>query len=222
MFIELKKIIFISNTMTSTTSTAPSSNTAKLTPIEMFAFHFASIPKEHCICFTDGACFKNPGPAGVGVLMLGHAIAKNAKNERAPLAKLSRFIGPQGTNNIAELYAIYVALMEFQPQNERYTYHDSSSFLRATRKCDLTIVTDSKYAIGVLSQNWKAKANQSLIQRIKDRMADLVTEHSIAIHFLWSPGHSGIQYNEVVDQLAKQGAQQKIRLDAETKFFNSL
>jgi ribonuclease HI len=98
---------------------------------------------------------------------------------------------------------------------------DPISFLRPTRKCDLTIVTDSKYAIGLLSQNWKPKVNQALVQRIKDRMADLVTQYHIGIHFLWSPGHSGIQFNEIVDQLAKAGAHQKIAA-TESAFFASL
>ncbi len=52
--------------------------------------------------FVDGACFGNPGLAGVGVVV--YEDGKIAK-------KLSRFIG-EATNNIAEYTAIIYALQE--------------------------------------------------------------------------------------------------------------
>lgn len=210
----------MSDTKTKTTSTTSTTKkkTPALTAVETFAVHFNTIPREHCVCFTDGSCLKNPGAAGVGMLMLG---PYNSQLKRRPeLARLSRSLG-HGTNNIAELYAIYTCLQEYQPDDSRYTYVDPNSFLNSRRHCNLTIVTDSKYAINLLSQNWKAKANQQLVQRIKDRMADLVTAYQIEIYFLWSPGHSGIEYNEIVDTLAKNGARQTIG-PIESAFFKSL
>src|SRR5207344_2742499 len=53
------------------------------------------------VIHTDGSCFGNPGPAGVGVLMEWKGKTK----------EISRYLG-EGTNNIAELTAIEVALQE--------------------------------------------------------------------------------------------------------------
>lgn len=51
------------------------------------------------VAYTDGACTGNPGPAGLGVVVLD----KEGRTER------SEFLG-RGTNNIAELTAIQRAL----------------------------------------------------------------------------------------------------------------
>lgn len=56
-------------------------------------------PGEALIAYTDGACTGNPGPAGLGVVVL----RDNGRTER------SEYLG-RGTNNIAELTAIQRAL----------------------------------------------------------------------------------------------------------------
>lgn len=101
----------------------------------------SKITGEHWIAYTDGACSGNPGPSGLGVVLLrGH--------ERS---ELSEYLGV-GTNNIAELTAILRALEAMDGE------------------LGLRLHTDSQYAIGVLTKGWKPKVNQELIQRIKDRM----------------------------------------------------
>ena len=95
---------------------------------------------EHCIrIYTDGASSGNPGPAGIGVLMI------HGENRK----EISSYIG-RATNNIAELMAVKVAL-------------------QTLKKFDLPvrIFSDSTYVIGVLTKNWKAQANQELIMEIK-------------------------------------------------------
>lgn len=94
------------------------------------------------VAYTDGACSGNPGPAGLGVVL----IAQGARRE------LSEFLGI-GTNNIAELTAILRALEGLGRASEPVVVH-----------------TDSQYAIGVLTKGWKAKANQELIATLKERM----------------------------------------------------
>ncbi len=98
------------------------------------------------LVYCDGACSGNPGPAGLGVIMLWDG-GKRGK-------QLSEFLG-RGTNNIAELTAILRAV-EGVP--------DPSLPLR--------IFTDSTYSIGVLTKGWKAKKNKALIAEIKDAIAD--------------------------------------------------
>ena len=92
------------------------------------------------VVYTDGACSGNPGPAGLGVVVI------------APHGKMHEgyeYLGT-ATNNIAELTAVLRAV-EQAPEEAK----------------GLLIHTDSQYAIGVLSKGWKAKANQELIATIK-------------------------------------------------------
>jgi ribonuclease HI len=100
-----------------------------------------SLPKDAIIIYTDGACSMNPGPMGIGaVIMYGE--------ERQ---EISEFLGT-GTNNIAELTAIERALQEIpEPQRER----------------TVVVHTDSSYSIGILDKGWKAKANTELVARIR-------------------------------------------------------
>jgi len=65
-------------------------------------------------------------------------------------------------------------------------------------KCSVTIYSDSRYAINVLSGKWKAKQNIDLI-RLYDTVASRLSE----IRFEWIKGHSGIEWNEYVDELAR-------------------
>lgn len=60
------------------------------------------------------------------------------------------------------------------------------------------VVTDSKYAIGVLTKGWKAKANQDLILRIR-RVLD-----GRRIRLVYVPGHAGVPMNERADELARE------------------
>jgi ribonuclease HI len=92
--------------------------------------------------WTDGACTGNPGPMGIGVVLL----ADDKRKE------ISEFLGV-GTNNIAELTAI----------------HRGLEAIRAPAR-PVRVYTDSSYSIGVLSKGWKAKANQALIATIKQAM----------------------------------------------------
>jgi ribonuclease HI len=90
--------------------------------------------------YADGACSGNPGPAGLGVVVL----------DTESRIELSEYIG-QGTNNIAELTAILRALGELADSERPMVIH-----------------TDSSYSIGVLQKGWKAKANQELIAELRD------------------------------------------------------
>jgi len=108
--------------------------------------------------WTDGACSGNPGPMGIGVVVV----------DGGKRRELGEYLGI-GTNNIAELTAIDRAL-------------DLAGGDASTKH--LRIHTDSAYSIGVLSKGWKAKANQELIARMRKRLATLpnVTFVKVAGH----------------------------------------
>ena len=98
----------------------------------------APVPSDAIIVYTDGACSGNPGPAGLGVVIL----------DGGKRRELSEYLGT-GTNNIAELMAIVRALEEVP--------HDRTIVLHA----------DSSYALGLLGKGWKAKANQEIVERMR-------------------------------------------------------
>jgi ribonuclease HI len=97
------------------------------------------------LVYADGACSGNPGPAGIGVVML------TSESRR----ELGEYLG-EATNNIAELTAILRAAEAMS---------DPARPLR--------LYTDSTYAIGVLTKGWKAKANKELVARVKSALAKL-------------------------------------------------
>jgi ribonuclease HI len=93
--------------------------------------------------WTDGACQGNPGPCGVGVVVIDGAARKEH----------GEYLG-HGTNNIAELTAVLRGLD---------LVSDTGRSVR--------VYSDSSYSIGVLSLGWKPKVNQELIAEIKQRLA---------------------------------------------------
>ena len=119
--------------------------------------------------FTDGASSGNPGPSGIGVFF------RYGEHER----EISRFIG-EGTNNIAELTAIRVALEEVKKP-----------------ELPVRIYTDSSYALGLLAKGWKAKANEELITAIRSLMTRFKS-----LAFVKVKGHAGFDENEKADHLA--------------------
>lgn len=95
------------------------------------------------VIYTDGACTGNPGPMGIGAVVM-----RDGKRE-----EISEFLG-HGTNNIAELTAIERAL---------------DAVPAAERARPVLVHSDSGYAIGLLASGWKAKANQELVERIRKK-----------------------------------------------------
>lgn len=100
---------------------------------------------DEVLFYADGACSGNPGPAGLGVVM----IFDDTRRE------LSEYLG-HGTNNIAELTAILRAAEAME-----------------TLGRPMHLYTDSTYCIGVLTKGWKAKANKELIAEAKRALGKL-------------------------------------------------
>lgn len=128
------------------------------------------------IAYADGACSGNPGPAGLGVVWI------DSRQRR----ELSEYLGP-GTNNIAELTGI-LRVAEAVVDG----------------RTPVRVYTDSRYCIGVLTQGWKAKANQELIAKTKRVLSRL---DDFELHYV--PGHAGVPLNERADELAVQAVRTK-------------
>jgi ribonuclease HI len=130
--------------------------------------------KAEWVAYTDGACSGNPGPAGAGMVVI------------APGGKIHEgfeYLG-RATNNVAELTAVLRGA-ECIPRSA----------------ASAAVMTDSKYAIGVLTKGWKPKVNQELIARTRGVLAGR------ALRLVYVPGHSGVPMNERADELAREAVQ---------------
>jgi ribonuclease HI len=103
-----------------------------------------AVPKDAWTVYADGACSGNPGPAGLGIVLVSPDGGTRLEGYE--------YLGT-ATNNIAELTAILRAT-EIVPDGVPFVLH-----------------TDSQYSIGVLTKGWKAKANQELIASVKGALA---------------------------------------------------
>jgi ribonuclease HI len=137
------------------------------------------LPPETVVVFTDGSCKGNPGPAGSGAVM---ELPDGRRGEWA------RSLG-RGTNNVAELTAIEMAL-------------DMLDRAEVAPEAPVSIFTDSGYAHGVLCKAWKAKANVALITNLRAR---LKLRPGVTIR--WIAGHVGVAGNERADALANRGVE---------------
>ena len=142
----------------------------------------AEVPDDTIIAYTDGSSFGNPGPAGAGAYILH------------PTAGFTNFYLPLGdsTNNVGELWAIEIVL-----QHARDEEWEMGKIL---------IVSDSKYAIGVLTKKHRAKKNSTLIAYIRYQMGRGELQGMV-----YAPGHLRIRGNEIADRLAKTGARESRR-----------
>jgi ribonuclease HI len=135
----------------------------------------ADLDPQTVIVYTDGACHGNPGPAGSAAVIDLPASA----DRKAERIEANRALGT-ATNNIAELEAISLAL-------------DILDEEQLAPQVPVAVLTDSTYCHGLLVKGWKAKANQQLVDGLRQRLA-----------VQWLAGHVGTPGNERADQLANE------------------
>ena len=140
------------------------------------------------VIHTDGACRGNPGPGGWGVVLRYNGNLKKLKG-----------YDPETTNNRMELTAVIEGLKAL------------------TRSCDIELHTDSKYVMQGITEwlhNWKRNGWKTAARKpvknidLWQQLDAEVVRHKI--DWNWVKGHSGIEDNEMADQLANAAIDAKI------------
>ncbi|ELU04460.1 hypothetical protein CAPTEDRAFT_135802, partial [Capitella teleta] len=139
--------------------------------------------------YTDGCCHDN----GRGDPRAGIGVYWGPGNERNLAEKL---YGRQ-TNNRAEIYAAHRAIEQAKEMNIQ----------------NLVIFTDSQFLISCITkwiQNWKKRgwkttSGKAVINREELENLDSVMQ-GINVRWEHVKGHSGVEGNEMADQLANEGA----------------
>jgi ribonuclease HI len=124
------------------------------------------LPADAIHVWTDGACTGNPGPAGLGVVVL---------DGRDRTLEVSEYLG-HGTNNIAELTAVLRGLDAGRRSQPRRSDLHRLELLRSA-SC---------------RKGWKAKANVRAGRR--DQATPRCA--SSDVRFVKVPGHAGVAENE--------------------------
>lgn len=88
------------------------------------------------------------------------------------------------TNNRAEIKAILYGVQALPDNSE------------------VEVISDSQYALGVLSGAYQAKKNPDLVNLYKK----MVRKKNMKVEYKWVRGHSGNEWNELCDQLCNEAA----------------
>ncbi|MDR0803997.1 MAG: ribonuclease HI [Rickettsiales bacterium] len=135
--------------------------------------------------WTDGSCLGNPGPGGWAWLATdGANIATRSGGDA------------DTTNNRMELMAVLRALVAARKHSEIEIHADSK------------YVADglSKWLPGWKKNNWKTATKQP----VKNQDLWIALDAAAAgkkIHWVWVRGHTGEEFNERVDALARAEAE---------------
>jgi ribonuclease HI len=130
--------------------------------------------------YTDGAASGNPGPGGLGVVLLYGKLRKEI-SEGYELT----------TNNRMELLAVIRGLEAIKWKN-----------------ADVTVYTDSKYVADSVNKNWVFGWENKQFKKRKNSdlwilFLELYRKHKIK--FQWIKAHNNNPENERCDRLAVQG-----------------
>ncbi len=156
-------------------------------------YDFITIKKEiDLLIYTDGSCINKIG--GYGIVLIDNPnqdVRKNTHKE-----EYGKVPYDPCTNQISELYAIYIALTLINNKN-----------------LNILLKTDSMYAINVLTKYiyvWEKNGYKTTENKpVKNKDLILLTFNLLKefnnLTFLNVKAHNNEYYNEIVDKLAKKG-----------------
>jgi ribonuclease HI len=140
-------------------------------------------PMGEAVIYTDGACSRNPGPGGWGVVLSYGTVVKELHGS-----------DPLTTNNRMELMAAINALEAL------------------TRPAAVTLYTDSRYVLDGITKwlpgwqrnGWRTAGKQPVKNvDLWQRLVAAMAPHEVT--WRWVKGHNGDPGNERADELARLG-----------------
>lgn len=135
--------------------------------------------------YTDGACLGNPGRGGWGAILIYKEHQKKIFGGEK-----------ETTNNRMEIRAVIEALKILKKSSQITLYTDSIYV-----KDGITKWIHGWKKNGWRNANRKPVKNSDLWQMLEDE----TVKHEI--EWIWVKGHSGNYFNEIVDKLAREGAE---------------
>lgn len=152
--------------------------------------------------YTDGACSKNPGPGGYSfVVVLNKSVILKCYGHK-----------DRTTNNCMELTAIVRALKHVASLGFVKFYKDQVQ--SDDRIKIINIYSDSAYCVNAMNQGWvkvwqangwKTKSGYDVKNKeLWEKLLHFVESSKLTIKFNKVKGHSGNEYNELADKLAKE------------------
>ena len=138
------------------------------------------------VIYTDGACSRNPGPGGWGVVLRWNGTEKELHGGE-----------PQTTNNRMELMAAIQALEALKRPSTVSLYTDSIYLLNGI----------TKWIPGWQRNGWKTAAKKPVKNEdLWRRLVEAMRPHDVS--WVWVKGHAGDPGNERADALARRGIEE--------------
>jgi len=146
--------------------------------------------------YCDGGCTPNPGESGSGV-----ALYRDDKLS----ALYYGLYEPMGTNNTAELGALYESLLLAQKESQNGN--------RVAIKCDSMYSIDciTKWAISWEKKNWTKKGGAIKNLEIIKKCYYLYNEIKKDVKLSHIKAHAGFEGNELADRMTMYAIQQKCK-----------
>lgn len=132
--------------------------------------------------YTDGSCLQNPGPGGYAFITMC-----NDTQRYREISEGFRYT----TNNRMELMAVIIALERIQVDHSNVTIYSDSKYV---------VDGVNKWLGGWASKRFSGVKNPDLWRRLY-----YVLQRQ-KVNFNWIRGHSGHEYNERVDFVAREAA----------------
>jgi len=138
--------------------------------------------------YTDGACSGNPGPGGIGVILMYKEKIKEISEGYK-----------HTTNNRMELRAVIKGLQSLK-----------------NKSLTIEVYSDSKYVVDSVEKgwvfNWEKKGFAGRVNAdLWKKLLELYDDHTIK--FIWVKGHASNEFNNRCDVLAVTGSKSKELLD---------
>lgn len=153
--------------------------------------------------YTDGSSLKNPGPGGWAVVFTDKKLGIRKGSQQVT------------TNNRMELQAVVVAVRDSVSMAKEKV----SLITRMEKLEEATIYSDSAYVVNALTKGWLDKWSKNgwknssgdVVKNVDlwEKMAfylDKAKEMKVKLNFVKVKGHSGNEWNELADRIAKDAA----------------